>query len=305
MALVVLSIASAGRADPAQISVSIDCAAVDDEGRAALEARARADLLVGPYHDGSLSISCHEGMGRVVWSRAGGQVRTRLRLLPRDRPGIVDGLLEDMHVVLSEDALEDESAAPAVPPAIVSPGPAAVLTLDGDRDKVAVEATSSRALPPVRFAASVHSELWSGAIGAAVGARAGLGIRLTGPWRLSLVGGPSWGTTSARDLRAWSLSTALTLDRDIGPQLDIGAGVVGSVLWANGSPHAFTEGQLEGETAGALLRAAYRAAVGPIELSIGPELEGLLRPVIVQVSGQEVFRLPTLVAGLDLCAVSR
>jgi hypothetical protein len=172
VALVVLSTASAARAAPPQVPMSLDCAALDDEGRAALEARARADLVLEPYREGSLSISCRGDSSRVVWSPAGGQVRTRLRELPADRRAIVDGLLEDMHAVLSEASLETEqpappasgpvigSAAPSTPaqetppvetPPVEAPQPtAAVLGLAASRDAAAAGTTDARVVQAAR-----------------------------------------------------------------------------------------------------------------------------------------------------------
>jgi hypothetical protein len=91
-------------------------------------------------------------------------------------------------------------------------------------------------------------------------------------------------------------------DRDIVRDVELGVGLAGDVLWVSGSPQAFVESQLDGATAGALIHAAYRKSLGPVDLAVGPELTYLLRPIIVQVSGTEVFRMPTLVAGLNFDA---
>jgi hypothetical protein len=298
-AVVVLLIASPRARAGEQIPLTIDCAALDDEGRSVLEARARADLLLEPREDGSLSVSCRGESSSVTWLPADGRARTRVRHLPPDRPGIVDGLLEDLHAVLSETALGSPASQPADPSGFAAP------TAPPAGAETARASVASAEVHRVRLAAGAHSELWSGAIGGAIGARGGVRLGLAGPWWLSLVAGANWGTTKASELEAWSLSTVLTLDRDFGEHVVVGAGLVGTVLWATGNAGAFTQRQLDGATAGAVLRAAYRAPLGPIELSIGPELDALMRPVIVQVGGQEVFRMPTLVAGFDVTASSR
>jgi hypothetical protein len=45
-----------------------------------------------------------------------------------------------------------------------------------------------------------------------------------------------------------------------------------------------------------------RDGVGPLALSAGPALEGLVRPIVVQYSGREVFRVPELVASVQIDA---
>jgi hypothetical protein len=55
---------------------------------------------------------------------------------------------------------------------------------------------------------------------------------------------------------------------------------------------------------GAVLLARYTLRVDRFELSVGPQAELFGRPVVILTQGAEVFRLPTLTAGLSLEAVA-
>jgi hypothetical protein len=312
--------ASAARASPASVAVEFDCPALDGEGQAVLEARARADFAARRVPEGRLTIACRGTSAHIAWRPSEGDGRTAAASLPQDPAAAVDELLEAVHVLVFEAAegssprATDSSASSALPEgsspaepreqAATQPRPAAVHAVRSDSDAFAVQPGDARAAMHVGFAAAAHSEVWSGAIGGAVGAHAGVRLALPGLWRVTLLAGPSWGTASASGLHAWSASAVARVERELVRHVELGLGLAGEMLWVDGAPQAFTQSQLDALTAGAVVRAAYRTSFGPVDLSLGPELAYLLRPVIVEVSGREVFRLPTLLAGLSLDASS-
>jgi hypothetical protein len=53
-------------------------------------------------------------------------------------------------------------------------------------------------------------------------------------------------------------------------------------------------------TAGLIATARYVARLGSFELSAGPQGELFYRPIIVQVSGAEVFRMPAALVSLSI-----
>jgi hypothetical protein len=61
-------------------------------------------------------------------------------------------------------------------------------------------------------------------------------------------------------------------------------------------------GQGQGFTAGVASTARYRAPLGPVDVSAGPTLELLARPIVVDVTGTESFRVPDVLfsATLDI-----
>lgn len=315
VALAALCAAGSARAAPARVGISIDCPRLDDDGRAALEARARADLVLERVSEGTVFIACRESTARIAWRPSTGDSRDATVSLPADRPGSVDALLQVVHSVLVDvvastpgPSLDPEVAPPPAPPPPSPPPPPELATPSaipsdgsaGTSTPVERETPPRRTSSRWRALAGARSELWSGAIAGAVGAQAGVRVGLPGPWRLAVLAGPSWGTTSASGIHAWSLWAAARVELVPWNHLVLSVGGEARLLWAGSTPQTFTQSQLEGTTGGAVLGAGYRTVLGPLDLSVGPSLEGLVRPVIVQVNGQEAFRLPTFVASLSL-----
>jgi hypothetical protein len=94
-----------------------------------------------------------------------------------------------------------------------------------------------------------------------------------------------------------SLRTVASVDRVLVRHVELGLGVAARVLGSSGT---LAPSQLNGATAGAVLRVGYRTALGPVDATLGPQLECLVRAVIVRVDGAEVFRLPAFVGLVGL-----
>ena len=58
--------------------------------------------------------------------------------------------------------------------------------------------------------------------------------------------------------------------------------------------------RLEGKTGGAVVSARYVLSFGWLDLGFGPYVEALLRPIVVDLSRVEVFRVPSVVAGVSI-----
>src|SRR5271154_3468731 len=80
---------ASGREGPA---LRLDCPELDDETRAVLEARARAELASEPLPAGALTIRCGSGSATLSWQPAGSEPRERSARL--DGVGDVDSVLE-------------------------------------------------------------------------------------------------------------------------------------------------------------------------------------------------------------------
>jgi hypothetical protein len=113
---------------------------------------------------------------------------------------------------------------------------------------------------------------------------------------MTLALGPNWAVASASTIRAWSLQALLRIEYAPLASLHLGLGATARALWASRAGAATHQG----DTAGAVASVQYLVPVGPIELSAGPQLQALVRPISVQFAGLELFRVPNLVAGVSL-----
>lgn len=80
---------------------------------------------------------------------------------------------------------------------------------------------------------------------------------------------------------------------DVVPELVLGLALDARTLIAD-------DGGAQGSnavTGGAIATVRYSLPAGPLRLTAGPEAEVLARPILVEVDGAEVFRVPTFVLG--------
>jgi hypothetical protein len=126
---------------------------------------------------------------------------------------------------------------------------------------------------------------------------------MSNEWSVTLLAGPEWGLASADGTRAWTLRTALSINFEPIPELRITVGVTGRVLWIEG---ATASPNSPGTTGGGLASLRYVLPTSAFDLSVGPTMDVLVRPVqIVEVGGSEIFRIPSLLPGLSLEASTR
>jgi hypothetical protein len=123
-------------------------------------------------------------------------------------------------------------------------------------------------------------------------------VRLGTTWSVLVALGPEWGLGNAAGASAWTLRGAARIEDEVVPHLLVGAAAGSRVLWA--SFPGSGGGPVVGATAGAMISAKLAWSAGPIVLSAGPQLEAMVRPVVVDVSGTEAFRIPTWVGSLAL-----
>jgi hypothetical protein len=295
-AAAVLGATTAGRADEGRPTMRIVCPDLADDDGAALEARARAELSVEPLREGTLVVNC--GDRRV--SIEGSGVSLERDVAP-DVNGVafVDELLTAVHALLVEARRADAKSATVVAdqPEQASPSspPGPLERKSGDSERS----------PPrdglYRFASvgGFESEVWSGAIGAAIGGHVGARLSSRAGWATELDGGVVWGLGSAQAIEARTLRSTLRVDYAPVERLRIALGLDVRLLMARASG-ATSPVERDGATFGALAAACYALRVDRFELLAGPQAEVLAWPVVVQVNGSEVLRLPTLLAGLSV-----
>jgi hypothetical protein len=279
-----------GWAQTAGVDLSMDCPALGEDGLAALEARTRAELASRSLA-GKLTVCCASTSGVVAWAPPGEAARERGVPLGSDRGASIDALLEALHALIVEGIAPEPPATP-LPPAAADVPPVVLPRV-------------SRALARHTLAATigVDSELWSGAIAVAVGGHLGARIAMSNDWSLTVLAGPEWGLGNAGGIRAWALRTEVSIDFEPIPNLRIAVGVTGRALWIDGATATSTS---PGKTGGGLASLRYVLPLGAFDLSVGPTIEALVRPVqIVEVGGSEIFRIPSLLPGLSLEASTR
>jgi hypothetical protein len=286
--------ATTALAEPGRARLRVECAALEDEARAAVEARAEAELVSEPLPEGEVSVTCSATTATLAWAPKDGEPRERKVDLAADRATIEDAILAALHELLFEQA----HPPPPPPPPVVKP----VAPLEPEETTDEPPPPETPAPHRVRVAGIVgaDAELWHGGISVALGAYTGIAISPWKRWTMSLVLAPEWGLGSTNGISAWGLRAFARVDYAVVSRVELGLGVSGRALWANATDA--TTSQLVGTTAGATLSARYVLPVGPIALSAGPRLELLARPIEVDFAGSEVFRVPTFVAGVTLDA---
>jgi hypothetical protein len=286
--LAVVGRPSVARADPQGASLRIDCPTLEGETRARFEARAEAELAAEQVAEGKMSVSCDATTATVRWSPKTGPFRER------DVPIRGDAAMDDVLLgTLDELLFVPPPPAPTPPqPAPMTPAP---------RPAPPQEAAVARRIVQVAALAGADAELWHGDVPVALGAHAGIVVSPSLGWRLSLAIAPQWGVGDADGIRAWELRVYARAEYELFPHIEVGAGLSGRSLWATGP--ASDPVDRNGITWGLVVSARYAVRLGWVEVSIGPRLEALVRPIAVHFDGAETFRVPSFVAGLGLEAL--
>jgi hypothetical protein len=279
-AVALASAATAGGAEAGRPSLRVECPALGDEARAVLEARAQAELVSERLPDGEVTVTCEATSASVAWVPRGGPRRVRTLELAGDGASIDDRILVALHALLFEET-----------------GPPPVDEPDVREAAPAQEGSPARRFP-IAGVAGGDTELWHGGVSVALGAYTGLLVSPWNRWTFVVVVAPQWGLGNASGTSAWGLRAVARVDYEVVPHVELGLGVSGRSLWVGATGAA--QSQLEGTTAGAIVAARYVVGLGPIELSVGPHLEALVRPIVVDVGGSEVFRVPSFVGALTV-----
>jgi len=297
--VVVLCPGASARAAPSPVALRIACGTLDEDARAALEARAQAELASERLPEGEVEVVCDATSATLSWTPKEGVRQERHVSLGLDSGA--DAILAALHVLLVEEkrpleevrpppstdaGVRNADALPARPPIAPLPEP-----LVGEAARTPLEARR------VHVAGIVGGdvELWQGGLNVALGASTGLAVSPWARWTLRLLVAPQWGVGSALGISAWGLRAVADIDYALLPRFELGIGAGARSLWASAPRAAST--QLEGTSAGAIASLRYGFALGPITLSLGVKGEVLARPIIVEYSGSEAFRLPSFVAG--------
>lgn len=128
----------------------------------------------------------------------------------------------------------------------------------------------------------------------AVGGHVGIRARTASPWSFTLAAGNLWAAGSPKAIHAQTLRVFAGADYDLLREVRFGLGVDGRMMLADqGGSQASNAA-----TAGALATLRYVLRFGALSVSAGPAVELLAQPLVVQIAGAEVFRVPSGVASL-------
>ncbi len=274
----------------------IDCAALDRESRGALEARARAELAVAPEPAGTIVIVCDERTARVEWLAPGAAARQRVVALDPSLPTqAVDTLLDAVH-----ELRLGTNHAPKPPPSPVAP--ASVPATTASDAELGITAASARRGRPVRLGIGVaaRGELWRGSIPAAIEGEVDVRLSAPGGWSLTAAGTLGSGLETARSIQARTLGARIGIARTLDGKLDLAVGGAWLRLAATRSGGPAPEQQQQDGTFGAFASVRYVLARGPFSFAVGPEVTVLAAPILVDVEGGELFRIPRVLAGLSV-----
>jgi hypothetical protein len=314
LAFLVVATHAAGAAAQENATIAVDCPAFDSESRAALEARARADLLVRNAA-GTFVVVCREEQGRLTWHPLAGSPGTATVPLDADPRTSIERMLEGLGglVTAAETPVSTETApagTEATLPAIAPPAPAAVPALAAP---LRVEPppgappetreTSRRGLRGVLLGAGMGGELWSRT--GALGPRASVLVALPSRFEAGTAATVFFTLRSPDQVSGRITRVALhgAYAFDSGEYFRIGADVFVDLVHA-AAPNA---GSANDVAFGGLLRATAAIVQVPVRVEIGPTLS--IHPAAVQAqigpnpdgsNGAVAFRLQTFTAGLAL-----
>ena len=281
-----LGAARLARADGPATPLRIECPALDPEGRAALEARARAEMALSPLPAGEIAIACEIDLAHVGWRAADGGLHEREVGLGSNAAVNVDSLLGALHALRFGDSTPRPPAAAPPHVTVVAPTPPA----------------PAGAGPGVGLVVALHSERWAGSLAGAIEAQLGLRLAWRERWSLVAVGGLGRGLESAEGIQVRTLramvSVGYVLGRPARGHFDLRVGGEWHAL--NPALAGGTLSRPTAATGGLFTAPRYVFSGGRFRLAAGPYLGLAAAPIIVEVETREVFRIPRLVAGFSL-----
>ncbi len=273
---------------PAPQAVVVECVSLGDEGRSQLEVRAQAQLA-SSVEGRQLVVRCRGSEASLEVRDGSGDDRSSsvaITGVGTSAPDDVDAILAGLRRLLLEPP------APSVPSIGAPPIPEAEPPESDHAPQPSARRRSWSLL------AGADGELWQGAVTGAIGGHAGGSLDLGGPWAITAIVGPAIGIGNASGTSVWTVQAVAQVDWVPTPWLRVSLGSSGRVLWAQAS--SLSPSQQSGVTGGGVASVRFALPIDDVELSLGPTLDVMLRPVAVDVEGRELFRLPSVVAALTL-----
>jgi hypothetical protein len=312
-----ISLESRAFAQDANVAVTVDCPPLGDEQRAALDARARAELLVR-HASGSLSVTCADGANAVVsWhpSSGGGEGATKNLPLTSDPPAMVDLVLGSLDALIGGDTPQSSSAAtpPVIAPvapvaSVASPMPGAPVLPMAPVMAPPFYGAPPRAVHPARaqkndfldtfVSVGVAVDFWSSSIGGGLGPRAAVRVVLPEQFAVDAGGELLFGLAMPDAVAGLVGRLYAGGEYDIDDDRQFRAGVDLDLDVVHLSPDASTHAS--GATK-VLPAATLRFGYAPplvVPIVFGPTLTVHTGPLRADINGAEAFSIPTFSVGL-------
>jgi hypothetical protein len=287
------------------VTVAVDCPGFDAEGRAALDARARADLLVR-NDGGTLVIVCRGSIATLSWHPLTGAPSTSATPITDSTRSSIDGVLEALDVLLAPPAANEEEtpvvAPEATPPEATAPPlqpkPAELAPPRAQMDSPAVDRSTvvsrGRRSVEVVLGAGTAAEFWTGT--AALGVRGLVAIPL--PLRLAAgaTGTVLWDLASPSGVNARLSRVALGGEYGVDRAERFRVGADGFVEFLHAASGA--NGADDKTAFGGAVHASAALLLKPVRIQAGPIFE--LRPneLRVQLGASDALAVTHFTFGL-------
>lgn len=284
--------------------VVVECPAFDAESRAALEARAKADLIVR-HVSGTLSFVCGAA-GRVTWTPAGGDtVQGDVPLAPNTNEAIERFLESAEGLLLAASApvppapppADSTQVPPAAPPAEAPPPPEPEAATPVVSESPSPRAPAARGIPFGAAAGGVF-EMWDSP--PALGASGLVRWYVSRHLRLDAVGMLLFTTEASLGISGRVVRGAAGAEWSFGAdeRFRVGARAFVDSLRASAADGG---GSSEDVSAGGRVHATYAVPLaGSVSLVFGPFLAVRGAPVRVELGAREAFRVPVVTGGAEI-----
>ena len=311
-ALVVMGVSRISTAEPSVV-VAVDCPELGDEPRAALEARARAELMVREIA-GTLVVRCRESAQLSWHPLAGDSVQSSVALAGA-APTDVERILEALDPLLGPRTNPEPGPAPdagAASPSGTSTAPpppaptvAPVVTPLARPEPVAPPATQASAQNEDEGAWSVAAggvvERWSSEVVGAAGGRARGELGLPGRFSMNAGAAVLLGLEAPSDVSARMVRFLAGGEWAIDVKRHLRVGVEASVDLLHASPAASLQTAAADQTLlGGGVHVAYAVRVASFGVVTGPTLGFHPGPAKVELGDHEIFRVPSVLLGWAL-----
>jgi hypothetical protein len=299
-------------AEGSGVSVEIDCPQLGEEPRAALEARAKAELLVR-REQGTLLVSCRLEAADVRWTPASGDPVEHRIALAADAVATEEQILEALELLLrphQPQSATPNSPVPAETPATppkpletppakpppARPSPSPPHAFPPPERRVAPSAAAEAPYFELLFGPAL--ELWSSEVAGVLGPRARVMAALPGGWAVSAGAAVAWTLRVPEDVSGRAVRLHVTGEYHLGHQRRwrVGAGALVDFLHAARDTAGST--QTENETIfGGIVQAHYAFLGPPVQLLLGPTISGRAAAVRVEIGDREIFSIPVVAFG--------
>jgi hypothetical protein len=294
-------------ADPSAVSVRVDCPALGEERRAALESRAKTDLLVR-REKGTLAVICERDAVQLRWQPAAGGASEHSIPLATDAIATEEQILEALEVLLNPHEPGPVTPSPpapaAAPPKPPPPSPPRPTVFAPPSAIAPAPVRESTVWPYFELLAGVGVEAWSSQVIGVLGP--GARVRWA-PFdrfdRFAVSGGAAiaWTLKAPEDVsaRAVRIHAGGEYHFDSQRRWRVGVAAQLDLLHASRSVNGVEETADE-RALGGFVRAQYALTARPLLIVIGPTLGFRGRPVKVQIGQRELFSVPVLAPGFTV-----